>query len=313
MPSPVLIYADEAAEIAAALAPRFPGERLMPVSEEAALDAAFSEGPEVAFTIKSRALGPSGHRRVAGSAALRLLQIGGSGYEHIGDWDRTRLTVANCVGVLAPFLAESCIGAMLALNHGLIAYRDNQRRRLWRERPFRPLAGQRLLVVGAGAIGGELSARAAALGMEVVAIRRSSEPVPGAREVRRPEALARSLGEADIVSNHLRLTDETRGIFGAAAFAAMRPGALFLNTARGGHVVEADLFAALASGHLGGAYLDVFEAEPLPPDSPLWAVPGLLISPHSSDGVSDWLERFTEVFARNLAAFRAGHPLVNVV
>jgi phosphoglycerate dehydrogenase-like enzyme len=122
-----------------------------------------------------------------------------------------------------------------------------------------------------------------------------------------------SLAKADAVSLHLRLTPETEGLFDAAMFSAMKPGALFINTARGGHVVERDLMAALESGHLGGAYLDVFEAEPLPTDSPLWSAPNLLISPHAADSVEDWESRFAELFAANLENWRAGRALRNVV
>lgn len=313
MAAPVLIYAEEAAEIARHLAPRFPGERLLAVTRGDRLAAALAEAPDCAFTIKGAGLALEGHRAVLSAPSLRWLHVGGSGYEHIaGQWDPGRVTVTNSVGVLAPFLAETCLGAILALNHGLIAYRDRQRERLWQGIPFRPLAGQTLLVVGAGAIGGALAQRAAALGVRVIALRRSARPVAGA-ETRRADALWDSLPEADIVSVHLRLTPETEGLFDARAFSAMKAGALFLNTARGGHVVEADLIAALGSGQLRGAYLDVCRTEPLPADSPLWDAPNLLLSPHSADGVEDWALRFADLFADNLEAFRAGRPLANPV
>ncbi|MEM1344548.1 MAG: D-2-hydroxyacid dehydrogenase [Pseudomonadota bacterium] len=311
MPAPILIYAEEAHEIAARLTPRFSEERFLPITAPDGLAAALSENPEIAFTIKSETLAPPGHAEIAAHASLRWIQVGGSGYEHLGDWPRARLSVTNCLGLLAPFLAESCLGAMLALNHNLIRYRDQQRARHWQGHGFRPLAGQTLLIVGAGAIGGELARRAAALGMRVIAIRRSDTPVEGAAETLPPEALQGALAEADIVSVHLRLTAETEGLFDAQMFARMKSGALFLNTARGGHVVEADLAAALASGRLRGAYLDVFAREPLPPDSPLWDEERLLISPHHSDAALDWVERFTDFFADNLARWRAGETLVN--
>jgi phosphoglycerate dehydrogenase-like enzyme len=215
--------------------------------------------------------------------------------------------------VLAPFLAETVIGALLALNSGLVRYHEQQSQRLWRQHLFRPLTGQTLLVVGAGAIGGEVAVRASALGMRVIGLRRSAVPVAGVDEMRPPDALVASLAEADVVSLHLRLTPETRNLFDAAMFAAMKPGALFINTARGGHVVENDLQAALRSGQLGGAYLDVFQTEPLPAESPLWAVSNLLISPHSADGVKDWEARFAALFAENLACWRAGRTMRNVV
>lgn len=310
---PVLIFADEAARLAGIVAAARPDERLLPVAREADLDAALAEGPEVAFAVKSPALGAGPHARLVACPSLRWLQVGGSGYEHLGDWDRERLTVTNSVGVLAPFLAETCIGAMLALNHKLLAYRDQQARREWMPRPFRPLSGQRMLIVGAGAIGGELAWRAAALGLEVIAIRASGAPVRGAAEVRPPGALMASLGEADIVSVHLRVGPETEGLFDATAFAAMKPGALFLNSARGAVVVEADLAAALASGHLGGAWADVFETEPLPDDSPLWGLPTLLVTPHNADGVEDWEARFAGLFLENLGAWREGRALRNTL
>lgn len=313
MTGPVLIYAAEAPVFAERLRSRLPSETLLFVESEAELDAALAEGPDCAFSIKNAKLPAESHRRALAAPTLRWFHVGGSGFEHIaGHWDAARVQVTNSVGVLAPFLAETCLGAMLALNHGLIRYRDQQRERLWQGNPFRPLMGQTLLVVGAGAIGGELARRAAALGVRVIALRRSDRPVEGA-ETRPAEALFDSLPEADIVSCHLRLTPETTGLFDARAFAAMKPGALFLNTARGGHVVEADLLAALGSGQLRGAYLDVTETEPLPAESPLWDAPNLLISPHSADGVSDWPIRFADLFADNLIAFRAGKTLTNLV
>ncbi len=310
---PVLVYAEEAAEIAALLAARHPGERLLPVSRPEALDAALAEDPEIAMTLRSAALPDADHARILAHPSLRWVHVSGSGYEHMGRWDGTRVTVTNAVGVLAPFLAETCLGAILALTHGLLAYREQQRARLWRPIPFRPLMGRTLLVIGAGAIGGELAKRAAGMGMRVVATRRSAAPVPGALAVHPPEALDRLLPEADIVSIHLRLTPETEGLFDARRFALMKPGAVFLNTARGGHVVEADLLAALRSGHLSGAYLDVTRSEPLPADSPLWEAPNLLLTPHNADGVEDWVARFAALFADNLAAWREGRPLANPV
>lgn len=314
MPQPVLIFAEEAATIVSHIAGRLPGERLLAVQDPGGLDAALAESPDCAFTIRAPSLPAPHHVRVITSPAIRWFQVGGSGYEHIaGRWDPKEVRVTNAQGVLAPFLAETCIGAMLALNHGLIAYRDQQKARIWRGIPFRPLMGQTLLIVGAGAIGGQLAERASALGLRVIAIRRSASPVAGADEVRPPEALSASLSEADIVSVHLRLTPETKGMFDAALFAQMKPGALFLNTARGGHVVEADLAAALGSGQLRAAYIDVTSTEPLPAESPLWDVPNLLISPHVADGVSDWVERFADLFADNLLRWRAGESLINEV
>ncbi len=314
MTRPVLIYAENAGALAADLRARCPGETVHAVAQPEALPAALeAHRPEVVFSIKSPVLGPETHRPILDCESVRWLHVGGSGYEHVLGWDAGRVTLTNCVGVLAPFLAETVIGALMALNCGLIRYHTQQRERVWRQHPFRPLAGQTLLVVGTGAVGGEVARRASSLGMRVVGLRRSRGPVAGVDEMRPPEALTASLAEADAVSLHLRLTPDSEGLFNAAMFAAMKPGAIFINTARGGHVVAPDLLAALESGHLRGAYLDVFETEPLPPDSPLWTAPNLLISPHAADGVEDWEARFAALFAENLEHWRAGRALRNVV
>jgi phosphoglycerate dehydrogenase-like enzyme len=314
MPAPVLIFADHAALIAEDLRALCPTETIHAVDQPDALAAALeTHRPDAVFSINSPTLGGSTHRPILDTPSVRWLHVGGSGYEHVLGWDAKRITVTNCAGVLAPFLAETVIGALTAMNCGLIRYHSQQSERVWRQHPFRPLAGQTLLVVGAGAIGAEVASRASGLGMRVIGLRRSGAPVAGIDEMRPPEALIASLAEADAVSLHLRLTSETENLFDAAMFAAMKPGAIFINTARGGHVVEADLLAALQSGQLNSAYLDVFQAEPLPADSPLWAAPNLLISPHAADGVADWEARFTALFAENLENWRGGRPLKNLV
>jgi phosphoglycerate dehydrogenase-like enzyme len=314
MAGPVLIYADHADLLAANLRARLPDETVHAVSRPEALPIALeTHRPEAVFSINSPTLGGTTHRPILAAQSVRWLHVGGSGYEHVSGWDAGRITVTNCAGVLAPFLAETVIGALLALNSGLIRYHEQQRERVWRQHPFRPLAGQTLLVVGAGAIGAEVAGRASGLGMRVIGLRRSGEPVAGVDDLRPPEALAASLAEADAVSLHLRLTPATEGLFDADMFAAMKPGALFINTARGGHVIEDALLAALRSGHLRGAYLDVFRTEPLPAGNPLWTAPNLLISPHAADGVEDWEARFAALFAENLANWRAGRALRNVV
>ena len=111
----------------------------------------------------------------------------------------------------------------------------------------------------------------------------------------------------------MRLNPATRGLLSRDAFAAMKPGAYLVNTARGPVVDEAALIDALRSGHIAGAYLDVFDTEPLPAESPLWAMPNVLITPHSADNIHGWPRRFATLFADNLERWRAGEPLLNVV
>lgn len=269
--------------------------------------------PEVIFSIHSPGLPDEAYRAIVECPTLRWLQVGGSGYERFPAWDTRRVTVTNGVGVLSDFLAETVSGAILALNGGFLRYLAQQRKASWQPWHFRPLSEQTLLIVGVGAIGGALADRAKALGMRVLGVRRSGAAHRSVERMYPPDALPEALGEADIVSLHLRASPRTAHLIDRGAFAAMRPGALFVNTSRGAVVDEQALVEALRSGHLRGAYLDVFEVEPLPLGSPLWGMENVLITPHAADAVHDWPRRFAEFFAANLARWQAGEELHNRV
>jgi len=318
MAPPILVISTKAPEMVPWLAERLPGERfhvadgpgqLGPLLERLAPE----ERPEIVFAMNDPLLPHAEMHRARDLETVRWWQVAGSGYEWLGDWDRARLTVTNSVGVLAPYLAETTLGAMIALNNGLFGYREAQRARRWAPANFPALAGQKLLVVGAGAIGREVATRAKALGLHITGVSRTGTAEAPFDAMVPLASLDDALGTADIVSCHLRLTPETRHIFDARRFALMRPSALFLNSARGGHVDEEALLAALRTGHLRGAWLDVFETEPLPAESPLWEAPNLLVTPHASDQVAGWPLRFAVLFAENLGRWRAGEPLINPV
>ena len=311
---PVMIAHSEPEQLRDLLATRFPGAPLCyAATPEQLLEILSAQDPEVVFSIKQDSFPAPTHRPIVEHPSVRWVQVGGSGYEHLQPWDGGRLTVTNCAGVLAPYLAETVIGAILALNRHFFRYAAQQRIRRWARIAFRPLAGQTLLVVGLGAIGALVAEKAKALGMMVIATRRSERPHPAVEEIHPPEALPDLLGRADFVSLHVRLTDETRHLIGRAALAAMKPGAFLLNSARGAVVETAALVEAIESGHLAGAYLDVFEAEPLPAESPLWDLPNVLVSPHTADNIAGWERTFAAFFADNLDRWQAGQPLVNQV
>ncbi|MEO1776547.1 MAG: D-2-hydroxyacid dehydrogenase [Pseudomonadota bacterium] len=313
MPAPLMIIAEEAESLARHLAAVLPGERYLTVLNGSDLEPALAQGPEALLAIRTEAIDHAVYRAALEAPSLRFLQVGGSGYEWLGGWDHERLRVCNAAGVLAPYLAETVIGAMIALNNHLVHYHALQLQRQWAPQPFRPLAGQRLLIVGAGAVGSATAMRAQALGMHVTGLSRQGAMLDGFDEMTEIAAIDDVLPQADVVSNHLRLTPQTRGIFDAARFAKMKPGALFLNSARGGHVDETALLAALESGRLSGAWLDVFETEPLPADSPLWSAPNLLVTPHASDMVDGWYLRFADLFAENLGRYWRGEAMINPI
>ena len=306
----VLVLHDRPEDFRDLLAARFPDLTIAYAATAEEIPRALERvRPEVVFSIKQPEFPPAIHRPAVDFPTVKWFQVGGSGYEHIVPWDGERLTVTNCAGVLARFLAETVTGAMLMLNGGFLRYLDQQRRAEWRPHAFRPLAGQTLAVVGLGQIGGRVAANAKALGMRV----RSAAPHPAADAVYPPDALYKVLAEADVVSLHLRLDEETRHVIGREALAVMKPGALLINTARGPIVDEGALVAALEDGRLGGAYLDVFETEPLPADSPLWGLANVILTPHAADSVPDWPARFAAFFADNLERWLARRPLENVV
>jgi phosphoglycerate dehydrogenase-like enzyme len=221
--------------------------------------------------------------------------------------------LTNGAGVLAPFLAETLLGALIALNRGFVrAVRDQVQGR-WAPWSFPALEGQTLAIVGTGAIGTALAQRAKALGLRVVGVARRPMPRAGFDEVRPLADLLEVARICDYLSLNISLVAETRHLVDAAVLRAMRPTAYLLNAARGAVVDEVALVAALETGEIAGAYLDVFASEPLPATSPLWRLGTVLMTPHMSDRVDDWELRHARFFMDNLAGWLKGEPLRNVV
>jgi phosphoglycerate dehydrogenase-like enzyme len=175
------------------------------------------------------------------------------------------------------------------------------------------LYGKTMLIVGLGGIGTRVAERATAFGMKVIGVDPTPLPGIGVREVRGPSELKSLLPRADVVVVCCPLTRNTRGLFGASEFAAMKDGAYFINVARG-RIVDPDaLVAALRSEKLAGVGLDVTEPEPLPDTSPLWSLESVIITPHNA-GQADGSKRRGFLLVReNLRRFTAGEPLLNVV
>jgi phosphoglycerate dehydrogenase-like enzyme len=255
---------------------------------------------------------------VAIAPNLRWVQVLGAGVDYLAP---TRLlehgiTLTSSSGLNAPPIAEFVLMYMLMHVKQMPKRFEAQRERRWTRYPNDELRDATLGIVGPGNIGSEVAKRAAAFGMRVVAARRSYTPgmtLPHVDELYPLARLHEMLGTCDYVVVSVSLTRETRHLIGAAEFAAMKPGAFFINVARGPVVDEAALLEALRNGHLGGAGLDVFDEEPLPETSPLWHMPGVIITPHNSGGVRAHGARATEFFCENLRRYLAGEPLVNVI
>ncbi len=230
------------------------------------------------------------------------------------------LLLTNSSGVHATNIAEHVFAMMLAFARQIPLLLESQKRHQWRDndtfdkRVFE-LDGQKVLIVGTGAIGRAVAMRARAFGMSTVGVRRhpGRDAIPHIDEQIAFEDMHRHLGDADHVVICLPMTSETKGLFSADVIAAMKPGSYFYNIGRGGIVDQDALIAALQSGHLGGAGLDVTTPEPLPDDSPLWDTPNTIITAHTSGNTPKYGERALGLFGEILGRLRDGREPINVV
>jgi phosphoglycerate dehydrogenase-like enzyme len=229
------------------------------------------------------------------------------------------LLLTNMRAVDAAVIAEHAIALMLALAHGLDVFAIDTANARWSvihgaTTPMQSLDGKTLLVVGLGGIGTEVARRGHALGMNVVATRDGdTRRPPFVSHVGTPDELSALARRADVIVSCVPLTPVTRGMYDAKFFALLKPTALFINIARGGSMVMADLTQALVDKRLAGAGLDVADPEPLPADNPLWHAPHVLITPHISSrsdlpGEGRWI-----VARENLRRYAQGAHMLNVV
>jgi D-2-hydroxyacid dehydrogenase (NADP+) len=251
---------------------------------------------------------------------LRWLHVFNVGVDHpiYAEMLERGVRLTTSAGSTAIPIAHTAIMGLLALARGLPHWYAAQRDRRWdpvRAEPCpRDLPGQTLVIVGLGSIGAEIARLARALGLRVIGVRRSPRrPGDPVDELHPPDALPALAARCDWLVLACPLTPETRGLVDAALIGRLPSGARLINVARGEIVDERALTAALERGHLAGAYLDVFEQEPLPPDSPLWRLPNVLVTPHNSAIASGNDDRVLEIFLGNLARWRRGEPLVNEV
>jgi phosphoglycerate dehydrogenase-like enzyme len=274
-------------------------------------------------TADAALIGFLGNRHVIeGAPRLRWLQTAGAGVEGVvglGLAERGIL-LTNGSGIMAPNMAEHAIGLMLAfarnLPHLLRAQQDHAWRRGTSMDSVFDIAGQTVVLVGLGDIGLEIARRLKAFDTTVIGVRRSVPDGPLPPNVDRVvsiEQLHEVVGNADHVISSMPHTQDTIGIFDRETFAVFKRGSRFYNLGRGSCVVQTDLIAALESGHLAGAGLDVTTPEPLPADDPLWTAPNVIITAHTSGHTPQFRQRALELFADNLERFQRGDELRNVV
>ena len=223
------------------------------------------------------------------------------------------VSVTNGRGIFDDAIAEWVIGVLLGFVTRIPESFAAQRQHRWTSGETERLAGTKLVVVGPGPIGRAVATRARALGMEICGVGRTARTDALFGRIRPVAELAQAVADADVVLDTLPLTPQTHHLFNSKVFAAMRPTARFVNVGRGATVDEPALIAALQAGQLAGAALDVFETEPLPADSPLWDLPGVIISPHMCGDFKGWEEVAVALFLDNLGRFARGQELRNPV
>jgi phosphoglycerate dehydrogenase-like enzyme len=298
-------------ELLAELQQAAPGVNLIAISAATPHDIAAADAT----------IGECSPQVLAQAVHLQWIQWGAAGVEKCVQQPlvrERRPLITNTQRIAAPSMAEHVLALMLALSRHLPLFMREQQRQHWVQwddaPPSADLEGKTLLVVGLGGIGTEVASRAHALGMRVVATRASGHTGPDyVSYVGLPDELLKLTQDADFVVNCTPLTPQTTGIFNQGFFATMKHSAYFISVGRGRSTVSADLIAALGSGQIAGAGLDVVDPEPLPADSPLWRAPNLIITPHISARTPASQANYSLLLRENLRRYIAGEPMLAVV
>jgi phosphoglycerate dehydrogenase-like enzyme len=258
-------------------------------------------------------------RILARAPALRWVHSATAGVERVlTPSSRARqLVITNARGVFSRPIAEYVLMMILAVSRRLPSLLELQAERTWQPLESRELGDVTVGIVGFGSIGSAVAELASSFGCRVLATRRrGAEGDPSIAALDRllpPDGLPELLAEADFVVLAAPLTPDTAGLFGESAIARLKPGAWVINIARGELIDERALARALRDGRLGGAVLDTFVEEPLPPGSPLYDLPNVILTPHTSWSSTRVMDRSVDLFCDNLRRYAAGEPLRNVV
>ena len=304
-----------------------PGARIVTIGFDGHPD-----GPldDVEAMLRGRLPAETFDRILARMPALRWVHSATAGVERVlTPTSRSRgLVITNARGVFSRPIAEYVMLMILAVARRLPELLELQTERTWQPLEARELRDVTVGIVGLGSIGRAVGALGTAFGCRVVATRRrpeagshqadvaGDEPFLGSLMLDRvlpPERLSELLAESDFVVLAAPLTPDTHGLISDEAIAQMKPGAWVINVARGELVDERALARGLQDGRLGGAVLDTFLEEPLPPTSSLYDLPNVILTPHTSWSSTRVLDRSVDLFCENLRRFAAGRPLVNVV
>lgn len=224
--------------------------------------------------------------------------------------------LTNTSGVHSKSIAEQVLGAMIMFSRNLLTAMKNQEKKIFDVNiPVRELTGEKLLIVGTGAIGREIARKAKVFDMEVTGIRNhvTGEALENFEAIYATDSLEEHLSGFQYIVCAVPSTKKTHHLFDERKLSLMGPEAVLMNVGRGDLIVEEDLIEALKKKTIRGAYLDVFEKEPVPEDSPLWDLDNLLMTPHNAGPTPHYFERAMKIFMKNLSLYRKGQPLINQV
>lgn len=256
---------------------------------------------------------------VARTSSMRWIQVAASGVDILQKFPPPAgMAITNSASIWAPMVAEHAVAMLLAAEHQVQAMDAARPKRHWAQldlrKTIRSLDSCKVVVVGFGEIGRRIAGLLKLFGAEVTAVAQTARRHPDVTAVVTVAELDGLLPTADVVILAAPLTRHTRGVMSAGRLAMLPPTATLVNVGRGPLVDEPALIAALQAGKLRAAALDVFDIEPLPRESPLWDVPGLILSPHvGGQGSRTTGRRLTELVVENLRRFRGGEPLLNQV
>lgn len=246
---------------------------------------------------------------------LKWIQTTGAGIDALMplDWLPAGITLTNNSGAHGAKAEDSCAMALLMLNAQMPRVLDAQREHLWRPAYTTPVSGKTVVVIGFGDLGLAAGRAAKKLGLKVIAVTRSGKAGRPADAVYPVSRLDQALPKADFVIVTTPLTPQTRGLLNRARLEKIKAGAGIVNIGRAPVIDYIALRALLEKGALSGAVLDVFEPEPLPPDSPLWNTPGLVVMPHISCDDPRYIDMLFDRWFENFGRHVAGRPLRNIV
>lgn len=293
---------------------RFPDVRFVHLPEDGAVPA---EGQDAEIVFRCGMPKPALQQALADAPGVRWIQTCTAGVEWllVPEVIERNIAITRSVTTFSVPIGEWVVGCifLMAKRYRMLMRLQSEHRwmRVPHEPPADSVAGKTVGIVGTGAIGREVAWRCAALGMRVLGLRRSPQPMEHFEQVVGPDGLPTLLRESDFLVLASPLTDETRGMIGAAQIDQMKPTAYLINVGRGPLTNEAELIEALRARRIAGACIDVFAREPLPEDSPFWDLDNALITPHYSYSSPEGTDRATDEFTENLERYRRGEPLAN--